>query len=88
MDSKNITDAQMTQDFLPYSTYTYLPVLIVLGSLTSTVGYVPWIFLGILGRNANTIVLIWMPPSETWAGGLSEVFCQSRAKRALTLIAR
>ena len=46
----------------------------MLGSLTSTVGYVPWIFLGILGRNANTIVLIWMPSGETWAGGLSEVF--------------
>ena len=75
----NFSNADVTQ-YMPYSTYSYLPILLVLGSLTHTVGYVPWIVLGVLGRNANTLITMFAPvePKERAVGliELAEVMCE------------
>lgn len=55
---KNFTHSQVNDDIYPWSTYAYLPFLLILGLTAELIGYRSTILLGISGRIATRFLLL------------------------------
>ena len=56
---KDFTESQVNDSIYPWSTYAYLPILMILGVAAETVGYRSAILLGISGRIATRFLLLY-----------------------------
>lgn len=56
---KNFSEDQVNNEIYPWSTYTYLPFLIIMGPAAEIFGYRSTILIGICGRVATRFLLIY-----------------------------
>ena len=56
---KNFTESQVNDNIYPWSTYAYLPFLLILGLTAELIGYRGTILLGISGRIATRFFLLY-----------------------------